>query len=189
MRPPVGPILRKCNPDMTAGEIDNKSHAIKCTALSFYMGGRPGLQFPDCRGNASPDAPALREDGDPSRCPGLASLGKRRKKRYAASMKRPAAFLIAAFLIFFGARGAAQVSGALLPNAWHISAPNGIVRSIGTLPQGLTLSPNGSKLAFIESGVAPAAVRVVDAKTLADVANVSLPGAFGRPAWDPDSNG
>lgn len=51
------------------------------------------------------------------------------------------------------------------------------------MPQGIALSPNGSMLAVLESGANPAALRILDAKTLRERMTVPLAGAFGAPVW------
>ncbi|MGI8737914.1 MAG: hypothetical protein DLM53_00565 [Candidatus Eremiobacter antarcticus] len=77
----------------------------------------------------------------------------------------------------------------VLPNGWQIERPPGVIRAVGTLPQGLTLSPDNSMLALIESGVGMPQLRILNAASLADVAVLKLTGAFGRPLWDPNGAG
>lgn len=82
-----------------------------------------------------------------------------------------------------------EVLATILPTAWGLSAPTGSVKLLGTLPSGLAVSPDGGRFAVLESGIAPPALRVFDVRTLDEVANVRLPGAWGRPYWDPDGRG
>lgn len=77
----------------------------------------------------------------------------------------------------------AWVPSRLLPSGWHLSAPKGPLASTGTMPQGLALSPGGGRLAVVESGFNPPALRVLEARSLRELALVPLPGAFGRPVW------
>jgi YVTN family beta-propeller protein len=51
------------------------------------------------------------------------------------------------------------------------------------MPQGIALSPDGKTLAVVESGVNPATLRLLDAKTLAEIKSIELKGAFGKPVW------
>jgi DNA-binding beta-propeller fold protein YncE len=52
-----------------------------------------------------------------------------------------------------------------------------------TMPQGAALSADGKRLAIVESGFNPPTLRLYDTADLAQVASISLPGAFGRPLW------
>ena len=70
-----------------------------------------------------------------------------------------------------------------LPTLWHLTPPTGPVRTVGLFPQGIALSPDGKRLAVVESGLGPPALTVLDARTLAPLRTVTLPGAFGRPVW------
>ncbi|MGZ3517807.1 MAG: hypothetical protein ACXVAM_11595 [Vulcanimicrobiaceae bacterium] len=78
---------------------------------------------------------------------------------------------------------AATAPKILLPSGWHISAPTGPSAQTGTMPQGIALSPDGSRLAVVESGVNPSALRVLDARGLSHSLVVPLKGAFGKPQW------
>jgi YVTN family beta-propeller protein len=71
----------------------------------------------------------------------------------------------------------------LLPGGWRLTAPAGPLATVGTTPQGIALSPDGKMLAVVESGVNPAALRLLDATTLATIKVVTLNGAFGKPVW------
>ena len=71
----------------------------------------------------------------------------------------------------------------LLPSDWSVSAPIGSVAVVGTMPQGIALSPDGTKLAVIEAGVNPAAVRILDARDLSTIRTLKFGDAFGAPVW------
>jgi DNA-binding beta-propeller fold protein YncE len=71
----------------------------------------------------------------------------------------------------------------ILPSGWHLSPPDGPLAIVGTMPQGIALSPDGMTLAVVESGVNPAALRLLDAKTLRTRSTIPLKGAFGKPIW------
>jgi DNA-binding beta-propeller fold protein YncE len=77
----------------------------------------------------------------------------------------------------------AATGGAILPSGWHLSPPAGPVAVTGTMPQGIALSPDGTRLAVVESGVNPAALRILHAPDLALERVVPLKGAFGKPVW------
>ncbi len=87
-------------------------------------------------------------------------------------------------LAALGAVAAAATTTTLLPSGWTISPPQGAVATTGTMPQGLALSPDGSKLAIVESGYTPPALRVVSAPDLRTLKVVPLEGAFGSPVWN-----
>jgi YVTN family beta-propeller protein len=78
---------------------------------------------------------------------------------------------------------AASVSTTLLPTQWRISKPVGPLAVTGTMPQGLSLSPDGTQIAVVESGVNPPALRILGANNLVPRATISLKDAFGRPVW------
>ncbi|MDQ2679688.1 MAG: hypothetical protein M3Y21_01505 [Candidatus Eremiobacteraeota bacterium] len=87
------------------------------------------------------------------------------------------------------ATGALAATHAItLPSGWRINPPSGAVAITGTMPQGIALSPDSSKLAVVESGYNPPALRILDAKTLEVVALIPLKGAFGQPVWQDDSH-
>jgi YVTN family beta-propeller protein len=71
----------------------------------------------------------------------------------------------------------------LLPSGWRLVPPQGAVADTGTMPQGIALSPDGSMVAIVESGVAPPALRILDAGTLKERRVIPLKGAFGKPVW------
>ena len=78
---------------------------------------------------------------------------------------------------------AAATTAALLPTGWRISPPSGPVARVGLFAQGIALSPHGSRIAVVEAGDGPPALRVLDAATLREIRLVSLKSAFGKPAW------
>ncbi len=80
--------------------------------------------------------------------------------------------------------GTTAVATAVLPSLWALSPPEGAVGTTGTFPQGIALSPDGTKLAVVEAGFNPPALRVLDANTLQTVRLTKLKDAFGVPAWD-----
>jgi YVTN family beta-propeller protein len=82
-----------------------------------------------------------------------------------------------------GAIGAIATRTIWLPTAWTLTPPNGAVATTGTMPQGLALSPDGSKLAVVESGVNPPALRILSVPDLHDVKVIALKDAFGTPVW------
>lgn len=88
---------------------------------------------------------------------------------------------IAAAVLAFGiASGAAFL---VLPNGWVLHAPTGTVVQTGTMPQGASISVDGSTLAVVESGFNPPAVAFYSTRDLRLVRRAALRGAFGRPAW------
>src|SRR2546423_1591613 len=98
-------------------------------------------------------------------------------------MLRRFIFLAALTVAGFGvAAGAAHIQS-LLPSGWRVAPAAGPIATVGTMPQGLAISPDGKTLAVVESGVNPAALRLLDAKTLATVKVIELKGAFGKPVW------
>ncbi len=97
-------------------------------------------------------------------------------------MLRLAAILLVLGALCAGAFAAASDLGVLLPSGWRLTPPQGAVATLGTMPQGVALSPDGSTLAIVESGVAPAALRLVDVATRHQRA-IALAGAFGKPVW------
>ena len=80
--------------------------------------------------------------------------------------------------IAFAARGRIQ-----LPTQWYINAPSGPEATIGLMPQGISLSPDGTLLAVIESGINPPALRILAPSDLATQKIIPLKGAFGKPVW------
>ncbi len=75
-----------------------------------------------------------------------------------------------------------------LPNDWRIAAPTGPVGPTGTLPQGITLSRDGTRAFVIDAGYAQPAVRIIDTKTLATLGRVALTDAFGAALRDRDDD-
>ena len=53
-----------------------------------------------------------------------------------------------------------------LPTDWSLTPPRAPSAITGTMPQGLALSPDGSKIAVVESGVNPPALRILDTRDL-----------------------
>jgi YVTN family beta-propeller protein len=70
-----------------------------------------------------------------------------------------------------------------LPTDWTLTPPSGSVSTTGTMPQGLALSPDGSKIAIVESGVNPPALRILATRDLHTLQVVPLKDDFGTPAW------
>ncbi len=77
----------------------------------------------------------------------------------------------------------------LLPTGWTIRGADGPVATVGTLPQGIVLSRDGSRVIELEAGYRKPALRVLDAATLKEVRSIALGGAFGVPLRDPDGDG
>ncbi len=71
----------------------------------------------------------------------------------------------------------------VLPTGWRLQPPQGAVAIIGTMPQGIALSPDGGALAVVESGVRPPALRLLQPADLHQDKAIDLKGAFGRPVW------
>lgn len=80
----------------------------------------------------------------------------------------------------------AAVHRTLLPSGWHVT-PDARAVTIGTMPQGITLSPDGSMLAVVESGYDPPALRILSVPALKTLADVPLKDAFGKPRWRNDT--
>ncbi len=76
-----------------------------------------------------------------------------------------------------------------LPNGWRIRGNDGPVATVGTLPTGLTLSRDGSRLIELETGHQKPALRVLDAATLREIRSIALNGAYGTPLRDRDGDG
>jgi YVTN family beta-propeller protein len=96
------------------------------------------------------------------------------------------AFAIAASI---GGASAAVAPGPVrLPNDWTIAPPGGPVAITGTLPQGITLSRDGSRAFVVDAGYAPPGLRVIDTKTLALITRIPLRDAFGGALRDADSD-
>jgi phosphoesterase family protein len=71
----------------------------------------------------------------------------------------------------------------VLPNGWEIHQPPQLMTETDTMPQGAAASPDGKKLAVVESGFNPPTLRLYSTSDLTQVASISLKGAFGRPVW------
>jgi len=82
--------------------------------------------------------------------------------------------------------GAIASTHVTLPTDWRISAPIGAVAATGTMPQGIALSPDGSKLAVVEAGFNPPVLRVLATGDLHTVTTIALKDAFGKPVWRDD---
>ncbi len=78
---------------------------------------------------------------------------------------------------------ATAMQATLIPTGWRISAGASSVVTTGTMPQGIALSPDGTKLAVVEAGVNPPALRVLAASDLHTIRVVELKDAFGSPVW------
>ena len=78
---------------------------------------------------------------------------------------------------------AAAAGLVILPNGWRLSPPAGPSVRIGTMPQGLALSPDDRTLAVVEAGFNPPALRLLDTPGLRVRAVIPLKGAFGKPVW------
>lgn len=98
-------------------------------------------------------------------------------------MFRRFVFIAAIAAAGFGIAAAAAGMQSVLPSGWRLTPPSGPVATVGTMPQGIALSPDGKTLAVVESGVDPAALRLLDAKTLQTKRIIALKGAFGKPLW------
>ncbi|HEV2260954.1 MAG TPA: alkaline phosphatase family protein [Candidatus Rubrimentiphilum sp.] len=99
-------------------------------------------------------------------------------------MLRVCVFISAALALMLGAASAAPLVQTVLPSGWRLAPPPGPVAIVGDMPQGIALSPDGTSLAVVESGVNPAALRLLDPKTLNTQKTIALAGAFGNPVWD-----
>ena len=105
-------------------------------------------------------------------------------------MRRRAAALIGLGLAVSigGATARAAPSAIRLPNDWTIAPPSGVVTATGTLPQGVTLSRDGSRAFVVDAGYAPPGLRIIDTKTLALLARIPLRDAFGSALRDAASD-
>jgi YVTN family beta-propeller protein len=103
-------------------------------------------------------------------------------------MKTP--FTLAAAVVLAAASASVAAPGRTeLPTEWHLSAPPGAKTPTGTLPQGAALTADGRHLVVVEDGDAPAAVRVLDAGTLAVERTIAMKGATADPLPDPSGSG
>jgi YVTN family beta-propeller protein len=99
-------------------------------------------------------------------------------------MKRPL-FVAGMVLASCAIATAATVSTSttLLPTQWRLSKPSGALAVVGTMPQGIATSPDGTVLAVVEGGFNPPALRILGANNLVVRATIPLTGAFGKPVW------
>ena len=86
-----------------------------------------------------------------------------------------------------GLFAATQSSQTLLPTGWRLSAPQGAIVTVGTMPQGIALSPDARRIAVVEAGAGPPGLRVLNVPALDGAREVKLKGAFGRPIWLDDA--
>lgn len=70
-----------------------------------------------------------------------------------------------------------------LPTLWRLQPPRGPVATVGLFPQGIALSPDGTRLAVVCSGLGPPSLYVLDATTLRSLRTIPLSAGFGRPVW------
>jgi YVTN family beta-propeller protein len=96
------------------------------------------------------------------------------KRRWMLVLSLAAAFAIA---------GATATRTIWLPTDWALTPPSGAVSTTGTMPQGLALSPDGSKIAVVESGLNPPALRILAVPDLKTLRIIPLKDAFGTPVW------
>ncbi len=78
---------------------------------------------------------------------------------------------------------AAVMSWTTLPNGWVIQSPPGVMTGTDTMPQGAAVSPDGRRLAVVESGFNTPSLRIYAVPDLEQLAQIPLAGAFGRPVW------
>ena len=102
-------------------------------------------------------------------------------------MKRLVFALGLLFAAGAAALGAAGVT--MLPTAWSIRANDGPVATVGTLPVGLVLSRDGSRVIELDGGHHKPALHVLDAATLREIRSVSLGGGYGAPLGDENGDG
>jgi len=98
-------------------------------------------------------------------------------------MKRRIVITVALCAIAVGAAAVAAQRGTILPSGWLLATPQTPAVATGTMPQGIALSPDEKRLAVVESGVGPAAVRILDVPSLKLERLIKLKGAFGTPVW------
>ncbi len=85
--------------------------------------------------------------------------------------------------IAFVTLAATAIQTTIIPTGWLISAPTTRVATTGTMPQGITLSPDGTKLAIVEAGFNPPALRVLAVPDLHTIRLIALRDGFGSPVW------
>ena len=88
-----------------------------------------------------------------------------------------------------GAAALAAPAITTLPTGWKILGSDGPVATVGTLPEGLALARDGSRVFELEGGYAKPTLRVLDAATLHELRSVALNGAYDVPLRDPDGDG
>lgn len=81
----------------------------------------------------------------------------------------------------------ASQTARILPSGWRLTPALAAV-NVGTMPQGIAISPDGSQLAIVESGVETPVLRILAVPALTQRAAIELPGAFGKPVWEPDGS-
>ena len=82
------------------------------------------------------------------------------------------------------ALGALAMRTIRLPTDWSLTPPSGAVSTTGTFPQGLALSPDDTKIAVVESGYNPPALRILDTRDLHTIDVIALKDALGAPVWE-----
>ncbi|HEX3550284.1 MAG TPA: hypothetical protein VHT53_07915 [Candidatus Elarobacter sp.] len=102
---------------------------------------------------------------------------------------RVAAIALAAFAALGATAVIAAPAITTLPTQWRIIAPQGAVATVGTLPVGIALSRDGSRVIEAEAGYRKPVLRVLDAAALHEIRNVPLGGTFGAPLRDADGDG
>ncbi len=90
--------------------------------------------------------------------------------------------IFAAALLGLASTAAAPQGMHRLPNSWRLR-PVGASVGVGTMPQGIALSPGGQRIAVLDAGAAPASLRILDSASLHVLRTVQLPDAFGTPIW------
>lgn len=98
-------------------------------------------------------------------------------------LRRVSAPLIAGAILCCALAASAASAVVILPSGWRLSSPQGPFSNIGTMPQGIALSPDGKMLAVVESGDRPATLRLLQTPGLREVKDIALKGAFGKPLW------
>jgi DNA-binding beta-propeller fold protein YncE len=87
-----------------------------------------------------------------------------------------------------GLFAATQSTPTLLPTGWRLSPPQYAVATVGTMPQGVALSPDARRIAVVEAGAGPPGLRFLSVPALDGARDVKLKGAFGRPIWLDDAD-
>ncbi len=86
-------------------------------------------------------------------------------------------------VVVSGAAVLGKSGSIVLPSGWNIPQPQGMMAETGTMPQGASASPDGKRLAVVESGFNPPALGLYRTADLKKLAPITLKGAFGRPVW------